>query len=172
MNRWLMPFLLIGLVSTIALSTLSPLVPHSYATAQPVESPNQSPDRAPNRSPKHPLPTAVKPIVQLPTPVRTPVRQFHLPTPVVQLPTPAACHVATPTAACVPPVDQIDSAKPSAPVTNNPELDQSVVDQPQRQVIVAVAELINHQRAQVGLTPLSLAATLSQAGATIERLSI
>ena len=66
MNRWLTPILLIGLVSTIALSVLSPLFPLSYATAQPVE--------MPSRAPKRPLPTAIQPIVAIAKPITTPTR--------------------------------------------------------------------------------------------------
>lgn len=136
MNRWLIPFLVIGLVSTIALSALSPLFPLLHATAQPVESPNHAPNRAPNPAPKHPLPTAVKPIVALPTAARTPVSHVDWSTPIAQ---------------------------PSAPVPNAPAVDHPVSSAPQPAVGLAIAELINRQRVQVGLAPLKLAPALAQA---------
>lgn len=147
MNRWLIPFLLIGLVSTIALSALSPLFPLLHATAKPVE----SPDRAPHL----PLPTAVKPVVAMPTPIRTPLISFNPSTLVA--PSPA------PTASSIPLVDQSAGAVPPDAVTNTASVEQTIMGSTQPTFALTVVDLINRQRTQMGLAPLTLVPALTQA---------
>lgn len=146
MNRWLMPFLLIGLVSTIALSALSPLFPLLHATAKPVE----SPDRAPH----WPLPTAVKPVVAMPTPMRTPMNPFHHATLIAPLPAPTASNLAS--------VEQFAGVAPPNTATNPPAA-QLGTDTTQPILTLTIVELINRQRAQIGLAPLTVIHTLTQA---------
>jgi len=146
MNRWLMPFLLIGLVSTIALSALSPLFPLLHATAKPVE----SPDRAPH----WPLPTAVKPVVAMPTPMRTPMNPFHHATLIAPLPAPTLSNLAS--------VEQFAGVAPPNTATNPPAA-QLGTDTTQPILTLTIVELINRQRAQIGLAPLTVIHTLTQA---------
>lgn len=140
MNRWLMPFLLIGLVSTIALSALSPLFPLLHATAKPVESPD--------RAPRLPIPTAVKPVVAMPAPIRTPVSSFNPSTLIAPSPAPTVSETLL--------IEQFAGAEP-------PDAEHVVMDTTQPTFTLTVVELINRQRAAIGLAPLTLVPALTQA---------
>lgn len=142
MNRWLIPCLIIGLVSAIALSALSPLFPLSHAVAQPVESPN--------RAPHLPLPTAVKPIIEIPTPLHAPISSFHSATPIAPAPP-------------LSPDQESNSAIPPAVVTDLPTPDEPDIAAPQSPAVLAVAASINRQRLQIGLAPLTLVPALARA---------
>lgn len=159
MNRWLMPCLVIGLVSaitlstfalsaftlsTFTLSTLSPLVAQPQTTTQGVE--------PPIRTQKRPLPTAVKPIVALPTPLCAAGRPTYSSAP-------TACYATAPSIGKLPPPHQVGGtmapdAMPQTPGTRQPAVTHHAM---------TIADLINHQRAQVGLMPLTLVPALTQA---------
>lgn len=155
MNRWLIPFLVTGVVSTIALLTLSPLLRSTKATAdshttitriETRTSPKSQP--LPSRTPSPPR--AAAPGVSRPIAPQTDAAAIR-PQSLSQLLAPNACYGEPGNAAA-------DTVAPNTPTKTS-----STGQLPPAAPAAALADLINQQRRRYGITPLTLVSTLTVA---------
>lgn len=172
MNRWLMPFLMIGLVSTIALLALSPLALSMTATTdQPT-----GPTRAESNSTAqlNSLSTKKTPLPPRTAPFAAPTLAERAATPLIRRPAlaqllaPRACYGRSPAPEGLPSDKQVGGRLPAAPVAYSPETSRpdntiNAVTPPSAALVVTLADLINQHRQQAGLPPLTLVPTLTTA---------
>lgn len=170
MNRWLMPFLVTGVVSTIALLTLSPLAlsikatpgthtvtltPETRSTSQRHGLPTKTP-----LPPRAALPRTGQPVAEM---TATPLIQRRS---LAQLLAPNACYGSRPAPGAMQPGTQPAAAPPATsghpPGTSHPN-DTINALSPPADLAVALAALINQHRHRYGLPPLMVMPALTVA---------
>ena len=172
MNRWLMPFLVTGVVSAIALFTWSPLARSLKATADPYTVATRTESSSlqqfyalPSKTPLPPR--AVVPLTN--RPVTAPTAVSSLPwQALTQLLAPRACYGAPAAPVTVQCLTQTGGAVPpktttSAPGVGYPREPQHAVPADGSALTDTLAALINQQRRYYGLPPLTLVPTLTLA---------
>lgn len=170
MNRWLMPFLVTGVVSTIALLTLSPLAHSIKATPDTHTITLDAETRA--TSQPHGLPTksalpprAAAALTGQPVAATTaaPLSQGQS---LAQLLAPTACYGRRPTPGTQPPTE-LAVAPPAAngqpAEASHPNDTIAAVSRPPTELATALADLINQQRQRDGIAPLTVIPALTLA---------
>lgn len=171
MNRWLMPFLVIGVVSTIALRMLSPLAlsikatadSHAVTPSTEISSPQQS-HVLPTKTP---LPPRAALFVNHPVAATTAAQPIQ-PSPLAQLLAPSACYGGQSALVTAPPPLQAAGAAPTTitgrtPGTGQPNDQMSALPSTPAALAVTLADLINQQRQHYGVTPLTVVPALTLA---------
>lgn len=155
MNRWLIPFLVTGVVSTIALLTLSPLSRPTKATADSHTVLTHTETTVSPQSHALPRKTPQPPHAAAPSVAHAPVAQTGAPAirshSLSQLLAPNACY-REPSSAVA------DALAPNA-ITHTSGTGQP----PPAALVTALADLINQQRQRYGMTPLAVVPTLTLA---------
>lgn len=172
MNRWLMPFLVTGVVSTIALLTLSPLAlsikatPDSHTVTLDPETPSTSqPHSLPTKTPLPPraaIPRTAHPVAET---AAAPLIQGQS---LTQLLAPRACYGGQPAPevmrpGALPAAAAHPTTTAHTPSTGHPSDTMGALPPASAALAVALADLINQQRQRYGIPSLTVVPTLTLA---------